>query len=204
MVSNSQDEDNCHFGGVPTAFAILSECATLSVRFKEGNMELEQWIAVYSAASQSAASRERSLWSVFAGGLIASSLLLTILAIVVALTATDLSLVFGIGIAALGLTVCLIWALIQYTLLHECLHWQRLLRSVESQFAGAEFHRSLDRLSKGEELCIPSASRICDEWNSEAAKFPWLIRIVPQLTTLWVPAVFIAGFVAFLIGISIR
>jgi hypothetical protein len=151
-------------------------------------MELEQWIAVYSAASQSAASRDRSLWSVFAGGLIASSLLL----------------MFGIGIAALGLAVCLVWTLIQYKLLHECLHWQRLLRSVESQFAGAEFYRSLDRLSKGEELCVPVASRICNEWNSEAAKFPWLIRIVPQLMTLWVPAFFIAGFIAFLIGISIN
>lgn len=167
-------------------------------------MELEQWIAVYSAASQSAASRERSLWSVFAGGLIASSLLLTILAIVVALTATDFGLVFGIGIASLGLAVCLVWALIQYKLLHECQHWQRLLRSVESQFAGAEFYRSLDRLSKGEELCVPAASRICNEWNSEAAKFPWLIRIVPQLTTLWVPILFMAGFSAFLIGIWIN
>ena len=167
-------------------------------------MELEQWIAVYSAASQSAASRDRSLWSVFAGGLIASSLLLTILAIVVTLTATNFGRVFGIGIAALGLAVCLVWTLIQYKLLHECLHWQRLLRSVESQFAGAEFYRSLDRLSKGEELCVPVASRICNEWNSEAAKFPWLIRIVPQLMTLWVPAFFIAGFIAFLIGISIN
>ncbi len=167
-------------------------------------MELEQWIAVYSAASQSAASRERSLWSVFAGGLIASSLLLTILAIVVTLTATDFGRIFGIGIAALGLAICFVWALIQYKLLHECQHWQRLLRSVESQFAGAEFYRSLDRLFKGEELCVPVATRICDEWSSEAAKFPWLIRIVPQVMTLWVPAFFIASFVAFLIGISIN
>ena len=172
-------------------------------------MELEQWIAVYSAASQSAASRERSLWSVFAGGLIASSLMLAILAIAVTLTSvttltsTDLGRVFGIGIAALGLAICLVWAIIQHKLLHEWQHWHRLLRSVESQFAGAEFYRSLERLSKGERLCVPLASRICDEWNSEAAKFPWLIRIVPQLTTLWVPAFFIASFIAFLIGISI-
>jgi len=124
--------------------------------------------------------------------------------VVVTLTPVDFGRVFAIGIAALGLAVCLVWSLIQYKLLHECQHWQRLLRSVESQFAGAEFYRSLDRLSKGEKLCVPLASRICDEWNSEAAKFPWIVRMVPQLTTLWVPAFFIAGFIAFLIGISIN
>jgi len=172
-------------------------------------MELEQWIAVYSAASLSAASRERSLWSVFAGGLIASSLMLAILAIAVTitsvatLTATDLGRVFGIGIAALGLAVCLVWSLIQYKLLHEYRHWQCLLRSVESQFAGAEFYRSFARLSKGEQLCVPVAARICDEWNSESAKSSWLIRIVPQLITLWVPTFFIASFIAFIIGISV-
>ena len=172
-------------------------------------MELDQWIAVYSAASQSAASRERSLWSVFAGGLIAGSLLMAILAIAVTLTsattltATDCGRVFGIGIASLGLAVCLVWSLIQYKLLHEYRHWQRLLRSAESQFAGAEFYRSFARLSKGEQLCVPVAARICDEWNSESARLPWVIRIVPQLITLWVPFFFIAGFVAFLIGISV-
>jgi len=167
-------------------------------------MELEQWIAVYSAASQSAASRDRSLWSVFAGGLIASSLMLTILAIVLTLTATDFGRAFGIGISTLGLGVCLVWSLIQYKLLHEYRHWQRLLRSVESQFAGAEFYRSLARLSKGEQLCVPVAARICDEWNSESARFPWLIRIVPQLITLWVPCFFVASFSTVLIGILVR
>jgi len=113
-------------------------------------MELEQWIAVYSAASQSAASRERSLWSVFAGGLIASSLMLSILAIAVTLTsaatltATDFGRVFGIGIAALGLAICLVWALIQYKLLHECRHYRT---STDDALGPRLLYRKLCRVS---------------------------------------------------------
>ena len=166
-------------------------------------MELDQWIAVYSAASNSAASRERSFWAAFAGGLVASSLLVAVIAFVVALNSSSFGHTFGIGAAALGLSMCVVWFLLQYRLLFECRHWQRLLRSVESQFAGAELHRSFERLQQGDKLGVPKSAWVCGEWNPEPAHFPYLLRLLPRLVTLWIPLLFFAAFIAFLIGIPL-
>ena len=166
-------------------------------------MELDQWIAIYTAASHSAASRERSLWTAFSGGLIANSLIVTIIAYVIALNRTASGQTFGIATSALGLAVCFVWSAVQYRLLFECQHWQRLLRSVESQFAGAEFHRSVQRLLQGDQVCVPSSAWFCGEWNAEAARFPLLLRALPRTMAMWIPLVFLAAFVVFLIGLSI-
>lgn len=166
-------------------------------------MELDQWIAIYTAASHSATNRERSLWTVFAGGLVASGLLVAMIAFVVALDASSFGRTFGIGAAALGLAMCLVWFAAQYKLLFECRHWNRLLRSVESQFAGTELHRSFARLQQGDQICIPAASWTCGEWLPEPVRFPLVLRAVPRLITLWIPIFFLAAFVAFLIGIPL-
>ena len=173
-------------------------------RNTEVAMELDQWIAIYTAASQSAANRERSFWVTFTGGLVASSLLVAIIAFVVALNSTSFGQTFGIGAAALGLAMCLIWFALQYRLLYECQHWSRLLRSVESQFAGAELHRSFERLQSGDSFCIPKAAWMCGEWNADAAHFPLLLRALPRVMTLWIPLLFLAAFVAFVVGISLH
>jgi len=166
-------------------------------------MELDQWISIYASASQSAASRERSLWTAFAGGLIASSLFVTIIAYVVALDSSGFGHAFGLATSSLGLAVCLVWFAVQFRLLYECQHWQRLLRSVESQFAGVEFHRSVQRLLQGEKICVPQSAWFCDGWNPEPAHFPFLLRAIPKMMTLWIPVLFFGAFIAFLIGLSI-
>ena len=167
-------------------------------------MELSQWIALYGAVSQSAASRERSLWTLFAGGFISSSLLMAIIAYAVTLGSSSFQQAFGIGAAALGLLVAFVWVVAQIRLLFEYQHWYRLLRSVESQFAGAEFHRSLHRLLQGDQVCIPSASWICEQWHPEPARFPFIVRIMPKLIALWIPIAFFLSFASLLVGISIR
>ena len=167
-------------------------------------MELSQWIAVYGAVSQSAASRERSLWTLFAGGFISSSLLMAIIAYAVTLGSSSFQHTFGIGGAALGLLVAFVWMVAQLRLLFEYQHWYRLLRSVESQFAGAEFHRSFHRLLQGDQVYVPSASWICEQWHPEPARFPWIVRIMPKLIALWIPTAFFLAFVSVLIGISIN
>jgi hypothetical protein len=167
-------------------------------------MELGQWIAVYGAVSQSASSRERSLWTLFAGGFVSSSLVMAIIAYAVTRgPSSALQQAFTVGAAVFGLLVSFVWMVAQIRLLFEYQHWYRLLRSVESQFAGAEFHRSLHRLLQGDQVCIPSASWICDEWHPEPARFPWIVRVMPKLVALWIPAAFLLAFVALLVGISI-
>lgn len=167
-------------------------------------MELSQWIAVYGAVSQSAANRERSLWTLFAGGAISCALVIAVIAYSVTRGSSSFEQTFGIGAAALGLLVSFVWVVAQLRLLLEYQHWHRLLRSIESQFAGAEFHRSFHRLLQGDQVCIASASWICEQWHPEPARFPWLVRIIPKLIALWIPTAFLLAFASVLVGISIN
>jgi hypothetical protein len=167
-------------------------------------MELSQWIAVYGAVSQSAANRERSLWTLFAGGAISCALVIAVIAYSITRGSSSFEQVLGIGAAALGLLVSFVWVIAQLRLFLEYQHWYRLLRSVESQFAGAEFHRSFHRLLQGDQVCIPSASWVCEQWHPEAARFPWIVRIMPKLIALWIPTAFFLAFVSLLVGISIN
>ena len=99
-------------------------------------MELDQWIAIYGSASQSAASHTRSRWVSFAGGLLASSLVAIFVAYLAQLGIGTVERPFGIGAAALGLLIGLTWWMNQSRLHIECRHWDSLLRSLEEQFAG--------------------------------------------------------------------
>lgn len=160
-------------------------------------MELEQWIHLFGAVSNTTTAREKSSWMVFSSGLVAC----TGLALIAIWT---LARGFGgpasIGVSVLGLLVAIAWGVIQQRLTAECAHWNRLLRSVESQFAGAEFHRSIHRLMLGEQVCIPESSWICGDWNPEATRFPLLARYVSSRITQWVPVLYGFSFIALLIG----
>ena len=166
-------------------------------------MELGHWISLYGAISQSASSRERSLWTLFAGGFLSSALLIAAAIYAVARDASFES-AFAVGVSSLGLLVSFVWMMAQLRLLLEYQHWSRLLRSVESQFAGAELQRSFHRLLKGEEVCIPSAAWVCGQWHPEAATFPWIVRTIPKLIALWIPGAFLLAFAALLIGVTTR
>ena len=165
-------------------------------------MELDHWIAIYAAISQSAASRERSRWGLLAAGMVAGSLIVA--AVIYVLGAgRSTAAPAAIGLASLGLAMSLVWSLAQHRLRLESRHWQRILRSLESQFAGAEFHRNLHRLLKGEEVCVPSAAWVCQEWQPEAAHCPSLLRTAPDLLIQWVPMVFTLAFVTLVVVSSI-
>jgi hypothetical protein len=162
-------------------------------------MELDQWIAIYGAISQSAASHSRSRWVSFTGGLLAVSLLVVFLAYLAQLGVGTVERAFGIGASSLGLLIGLAWWVNQGRLYAECRHWERLLRSVEEQFAGAEFFRSLHRMLQGEETCVPVAKWVCGEWHSEPARVPKVLKHLPSLLETWIPAVFVLTFVALLV-----
>ena len=162
-------------------------------------MELDQWIAIYGAISQSAASHSRSRWVSFTGGLLAASLLVVFLAYLAQLGVGAVERSFGIGASALGLLIGLAWWVNQGRLYTECGHWERLLRSLEEQFAGAEFHRSLHRILQGEETCVPAAKWVCGEWHSEPACVPRGLRVLPRVLETSIPAVFVLAFAALLV-----
>lgn len=162
-------------------------------------MELDQWIAIYGSASQSAASHARSRWVSFTGGLLASSLVAIFVAYLAQLGIGAVERPFGIGAAALGLLIGVTWWMNQSRLHSECDHWESLLRSLEEQFAGAEFHRSFHRLVQGEETCVPTAKRVCGEWHSEAARLSPILRRLPRVFETWIPVVFILTFAALLV-----
>ncbi|MBN1857667.1 hypothetical protein JW848_00490 [Candidatus Bipolaricaulota bacterium] len=162
-------------------------------------MELDQWISVFAAVSRTADNRDRNMWSLFMSGIVAASLLVGVTAYALlsfATTADPLSL----GAASLGLLLSVVWAVSQYRLSTECAHWRRLLRSIESQFAGAEFHRSLHRLLQGEQICVRASGWLCDEWQSEGVQFPAILRTAPNLMMHLVPLAFVAGFVVLLVS----
>jgi hypothetical protein len=134
---------------------------------------------------------------VFSGGLVASALLV-LCAIGMLVRGSDQSI--GIGVAVLGLLLALAWAIIQQRLHVECDHWNRLLRSIESQFAGTEFHRSIHRLLLGEQVCVPDASWICGKWSPEAARFSAVTRHLSRAIILWIPILFSLSFVALILA----
>ncbi len=163
-------------------------------------MELAHWIQLFGAVSSTSASREKSKWLVFSGGLVASTvlLLLVVWAIVQSLEGPAC-----IGAAALGFLLALFWLLIQQRLVVECAHWSRILRGIEGQFAGTELHRSVHRLLLGEEVCVPGAAWVCGEWNPEGVRFSIVSRQFTNKIIGWVPGLFMLAFVALLIGIAV-
>jgi len=165
-------------------------------------MELDQWIAVFAAVSQTAGERDRSKWGLFMSGIVAASLLVAVAAYTL-LSKTGISRPLGLGASALGVLLSVAWILVQSGMAAECAHWQRVLRSIESQFAGAEFYRGLHRLMRGEEICIRSSGWRCDEWQSEGIRLPFLFRSIPGAMTTLVPLGFAVGFVVLLVALVI-
>jgi len=160
-------------------------------------MELEQWIQLFGAISNTSTTHEKSKWMVFSGGLVASALL-ALCAIWILVRGPHQGI--GIGIAGFGSLVALSWAIVQQRLHVECDQWGRLLRSIESQFAGTEFHRSIHRLLLGEQVCVQDASWICGKWSPEAARFSAVTRRLSRAIILWMPILFSLSFVALILA----
>jgi len=158
-------------------------------------MELAQWVAVFSAISTTAAARERSRWAVFSGALISCTLLLFVA--FWSYSSRPQSPIC-IGVTILGLLVTAVWAFIQQRLRLESEYWHRALRSIEGQFAGAEFYRGLHKLQLGEQVCVPAASWVCGEWNPAAAKLPWQTRGIADHAARWFSILFVLAFAALL------
>jgi len=162
-------------------------------------MQLDQWIALYGAMTQTAVGHLRARWISFTGGLLASSLVVVFLSYLAQRGIGSVARSFGIGASSLGLLIGLTWLVSQCRLQAECDHWERVLRSLEDQFAGAELYRGLHRMMQGEEVCIPSASWVCGEWHSQPARVPRGCRRFPRVLESWIPVVFMLAFAGLLV-----
>ena len=167
-------------------------------------MELDQWLVVYQAVARSAITKEQSRWLLFVGGLIAQSLLAIVavsLTFIEPLPLSGFRFFLAVGLISVGLLSSIGWWGVQARLQSEASHLRSLSRGIESQFAGAEFFRSLYRFSNGEKMCSPAAEWTCDEWLPSVSRLALFARISPGGLALFAISPFLLGWIALLICI---
>jgi len=165
-------------------------------------MELEQWLKVYQAASVTASSKERAYWTVFGVCLLGNFLLLLVLwntggfmlgfmggfaGVPVGTRALDT------GLAFLGFLLSLFWLAISERLERERALWSGLLRQVEGEFAGAEFHRAELRLGRGQPVRALTTTALYNEWYPEILRLNWFSRTLPSFLGSFLPIYFLFG-----------
>ncbi len=165
-------------------------------------MELEQWIAIYGAVTHNATARIRSFWSLLVGGMLVAAVFSLAFSYLEAFALSGIPVSLEIGTIGFALFLGIGWLAAQCRLLAEVHHWERMLRSLESQFAGGEFQRSQRRLEQGESVCVAGSTWICDDWQNEAVRFSRLTRTIPQCVAVSIPAGFVAALVAFLVKVT--
>jgi len=165
-------------------------------------MELDQWLMVYLAIAQGVAAKERSGWSLFGGVLIAESVLA--IGAVFLLSTEPVPrggplLFVQVGLVVIGLLSSLAWLASQVRVQAEASHLSALLRGIESQFAGGEFLRSLERLAKGERVCSSASQWTCGEWLPSVSRLPFAARLSPRFLAALVSFSFLCGWIALLV-----
>lgn len=167
-------------------------------------MELDQWLGVYQALVRSAATKEQSGWSLHTGGLTAQSILAIaaiFLVFIEPMPLAGLRFFLVIGLVTVGLISSTIWLVMQKRIQAEATHLNSLVRSIESQFAGAEFFRSLCRFSKGEQICVPGSDWTCNEWLPSVSRLPLFARLAPASLAGLVTLSFVLGWIALLVRV---
>ena len=159
-------------------------------------MELQQWLLVYQAITETTSAKERNYWMSTGIFLIANLLLLLVLAFLATTYNTWNGRWLRTALGAIGFLVCLFWLFTQRWTAREISHWESHLRGIEGQFAGSEFHRSSYRLHRGEQVCMPASSWKCSEWYPEVHKLFWCGRIGPQAMIGFLSLLFLLGWVA--------
>ena len=168
-------------------------------------MELHEWLTVYQAVSVTTANKERTYWSLGGTCLIASVLLL-ILGIALGIAVLEDAYNGYVSppglrclttvLAAFGALISVYWLSIRHRLSQEVAHWQGLLRQLEGEFAGAEFHRSALRLLMGQPVRAPTVAPHFDEWYPGVTRLGWLARKLACLTATLVPTAFLVAWIA--------
>ena len=162
-------------------------------------MELEQWLSVYRTVTQSGANKERGLWSLFAGFFVGQCILLLVMVFSEAALRETAQPAFRLGIICLGLAIALLGTQALFRLRRELLHVEKLLRQMESQFAGGEIQRSLFRLAKGEKVCVAEAEFICNDWLPAVSHHSLFARVSSHATILLISTLLAVGWLVLLL-----
>lgn len=166
-------------------------------------MELEQWLTIYQGLIFDASGKERNLWSAFIGGLIVESILSIALIVLQAFPSEVIAEPFRLGFISIALLLTLVWSLSLTRLSAERRHAYALLRSLEQQFAGGEFLRSLYRFTNGEKICLPDSNWTCGSWIPSVLRIPIYARISPSFLIDLVAIAFTLGWIAALVSILV-
>ena len=166
-------------------------------------MELNQWLMVYQAITTTASAKERNYWASTAVFLFANFLLLLPLAYFAPSVTTGGGRWFKTALGVIGFFVCLFWLVTHRWMTRGIAHWERLLRGIEGQFAGSEFHRGDYKLLHGEQVCTPASSWKCNEWYPEVERLSWFGRIRPQALIVLLSLVFLLGWAALAVIVNL-
>ncbi len=159
-------------------------------------MELEEWLRLYQALSVSVGAKERGYWAIAGIFLLANCLLAFPLAFVFFSYTGEEGAYFITVLSGIGVLLSATWVLSQKRAAFEITHFTKLLRSIEGQFAGGEFYRSLYKLLFGEEVCVPSTDWKCKEWHPDVSRMGWITRTFPHGFLIALPIVFLFAWVA--------
>ena len=100
------------------------------------------------------------------------------------------------GLAVIGGIISAYWLTVRHRMSREVALWQGLLRQLEGEFAGAEFHRSTMRLLMGQAVRAPTITPHFNEWHPGITRLGWLSRSLTCLTATLVPVAFLLAWVA--------
>jgi len=162
-------------------------------------MELEEWMRLYQALTTTVGVKEHGYWTIAGVFLLANCLLILPLSLFLFSYTVWEGRFFITVLAGIGVLVCLAWSLSQRRIAQEIEHAAGLLRSIEGQFAGGDFHRSLYKLLAGEEVCIPSTSWKCKEWHPEVAHMGPVTRLLPRVSISILPVGFLLAWTALVV-----
>jgi len=163
-------------------------------------MELQELLAVYQATSATTAGKERTYWGLLGAILLTNAVLLAVGAFFISAPWLEGWKRLTSGVAALGLILTLYWAAMKYRLGKDLALWKGILRQLEEEFAGMEFHRTAYRFDTGQEVRLPATSLRCDAWYPEIARLGPIGRLSTRLFKLLLPGSFLVAWV--LLGLS--
>jgi len=105
-------------------------------------MELEEWLKIYQAAALTSGVKERSYWTILGVFLLTHCVLILALAFLALTRMLHEARLYGTVLSGIGIFIALCWFFNERRAARAMLYWEGLLRGLEGEFAGAEFHRS--------------------------------------------------------------
>jgi len=163
-------------------------------------MELEQWLKIYQAAALTSGAKERSYWTILGVFLLTHCVLILALAFLSLTHTLQETRCYSTILGGIGIFVALCWFANERRAAREMLYWEGLLRGLEGEFAGAEFHRSFYKLLHNEQVCLPAADWKCAEWYPTVEHLSWFTRNMSRWLLACLPILFLVAWIALILS----